>query len=655
MGYFKAYLSQIKDNRPPLPEGILLSAKACAARPMSPEDAEKLLSELEQYLAIYSISVPLFISSALVLEKTRRREGMLETWTELAVAFPEEVLPLRMSCRWFRRLGQFDEGLQRLHQMLPNRLADEKQAVNAILGYDELEAYADLNSFMENALEKFPKNKVIRIRFIKSLLKQNNLVKANEVAQTLQGKLGPEAKKLIANVSKKYANLQKHNEIDPCRTVGQLIEKHAPAFVPNREEQKKIGKIVFITGQLGAGGAERQMTRIAAALKNAFDDGSKCLGGYSLSHAPWVCVRHITAATGANFFLPVLQDAGVETHILAEQPELSEASLEMLTDETRPIFNMLSSDLKRYTLQLVDFFRREKVEIAYLWQDGGVLSSALAAVLAGVPRIVTSFRGLPPNLRTELLRCEMPDMYKALFKVPSVTFSANSQSTATAYEEWLELPSGSIKVLHNAVPMVTPEGSEEDEARWNDIQAYSPKCTQTVLGIFRFDQNKRPQYWVNLAIQHCRKDASTRFVIVGRGDEFTACQAAINQAGMQHRIFLTGPSQKVGFWLHKSDMLMHLARMEGLPNVVIEAHLAGVPVLATPAGGTAEVLQNGITGCLLSQAADPPEDEILSAIGEMLSKPEHLSQMGSAAKEYAESRFLLDQAMIRTLDLLSLS
>jgi len=48
------------------------------------------------------------------------------------------------------------------------------------------------------------------------------------------------------------------------------------------------------------------------------------------------------------------------------------------------------------------------------------------------------------------------------------------------------------------------------------------------------------------------------------------------------------------------DVLALPSRREGLPNVVVEGLAAAMPVVATPVGGTPEVLVGGITGWLVS-------------------------------------------------------
>ena len=85
--------------------------------------------------------------------------------------------------------------------------------------------------------------------------------------------------------------------------------------------------------------------------------------------------------------------------------------------------------------------------------------------------------------------------------------------------------------------------------------------------------------------------------------------------------------------MEQADLLMHLARMEGLPNVIIESQIMGTPVLATPAGGTSEVVDHGETGHLLSQAHDPSEKEILDSLELLLNDSKTLKSMARKGRE----------------------
>jgi glycosyltransferase involved in cell wall biosynthesis len=92
-----------------------------------------------------------------------------------------------------------------------------------------------------------------------------------------------------------------------------------------------------------------------------------------------------------------------------------------------------------------------------------------------------------------------------------------------------------------------------------------------------------------------------------------------------------------------------LSEHEGLPNVLIEAQLAGVPVVASPAGGAAETLLPDVTGVMTS--GSPTAEEVASLVAGLAATPERLHRMGAAAAAWAGATFPTDLMIDRTLAL----
>jgi len=632
-------------NSPPPPEDLIQKSENLAQNVKTPEEAKSALAKLEPLIPEYAPEARFLISCGMLLEKQRVKAGMLEAWADLQNLFPEQMLPFRMTMRWFVRMHQVDEGLQRLYQMYPERNNDLEQAKRAIIGLAELKDYVEIDHLMQQILAQFPDDLASRLQYIKILQTQGKVLEAQKIAANIKDAdtLGSGTRKLLESISSNALALEKYSISDNAAVIGKMVELFDKR-TPRPLSKGGIGPTVCFTGQLGAGGAERQMTRIASRLQYCFDHGI-LVAGQKLLSSVYVCVRHTTSASNSDFFLPMLHDAGVDVHVLNSNPAPDPEDISELTPKMREMLGFLPDDIQKNTLKLIPYFQEKNTEFAYLWQDGGVLAAALAALVAGVPRIITSFRGLPPNLRQELLRPQMVYLYKALFKVPGVIFTANSISTARAYEKWLGLETGAVFVVYNAVPAASPEGSSQDIENWEKVTSKSPECDRTVLGVFRYDHNKRATFWIDVAAAYIKTHPNTRFVIVGHGTEFSICQKKIVELGVENRIFMLGSSKHVGFYLHKADLLMHLARMEGMPNVVIEAHLASTPALATPAGGTNEILLDGITGVLLESADNPCKDRVLEKLNQLLSDHKMREEMGRAAKKHATGPFSIDQSL----------
>ena len=633
-------------NAQAIPEELVKVANEASRKIKDPEKAKEAFDRLVPVLESFAPNQEFTMACGMLAEKQRNVEGMLDLWQDLSDVFPEDMTPLRMMMRWYRRHRRTSEGLDRIHSLFPNSHTDLEQAEKAAIGFAELKQYDEIDSLMQAILPKHPKARSLRMRYIRVLNDQSRYLEAKAIGDTVQSpqRLGQSSQELLNLVERRAHKMQLLYSSDASDVFEKIISKIEPTKV---EPKSALGAITFFTGQLGAGGAERQMTRIATAFQKRYQSGQTA-GGLAIGAPIDVALRHASPSSGGDFFLPNLKEARIRTTILAEEETVELHELDGISAEILSLLELLPEDIFDHTRKLIPYFRARKTQIAYLWQDGGVLSAAVAALIAGVTRIVTSFRGLPPNLRPELFRPELAPLYKCLAKLPQVTFSANSQSTATAYEDWLNLSKGEVKVILNASPEILPDGVPQDHELWEKITSQSPRCTKTVIGIFRFNENKRPDLWVEVAAQQAIRDTTTRFILIGNGYMQAQCQKRIAELGFKNRIFLIGLQNNVGFFLHKSDLLMHLARMEGLPNVLIEAQLAGLPVLATPAGGTDEVVTHNLTGHILPSASDPTIRETLEALTQLLNDPSKLWTMGKTAKELAEPRFLIEQVVDRT-------
>lgn len=637
---------------PTAPPELLEHAQELSKAVNTIPEAVEALNELMPHLESHAPAPALFVAFGILLEKTRQKTKMLESWQKIHDLYPDDPLVLRMMLRWYRRESLSHEGIAVLDTLTERWIVDAKHCEKIILGYKEVQGFTELDNVIARVLERHSDNNRLKYLYVIALRDQGRLQTARTIAKSILDTkgLGPQAIENLDAVMDDALEGVAGDEVDaPGSIIGSFVAPFVKRDIALPNDQS-IGQVVFYTGQLGAGGAERQMTRIAAAMKRACLDDDGVIGDYRLSIPPKVCIRDIDPDSGKDFFLPVLQEVDFDTYVLTQQSEPGLDTLN-LTSQQRALFRLLPADIRTVSLKLSMYLRSVDAEVVYYWQDGAVLTGAIAALLAGVPRIVASFRGLPPNIRTEFMRPEYAYLYRALVTVPGVAFTANSQAAATAYEEWLDLPTGSVGVLQNGVPDVSSTPGTSDETKWAEIEKASAGCTQTVVGVFRFDHNKRPQHWIKVAAAYARKHPFTRFIVVGSGDEFEGCEKLVKVEKLDHRIFLLGRSNNVGFWMHKADMLMHLARFEGLPNVVIEAQLCKLAVLATPAGGTADVVAHNQTGFILPDAETIDIAEIVMQLEQMLQNPEQLESWGHLGRQKALERFALPKVLADTMKL----
>jgi glycosyltransferase involved in cell wall biosynthesis len=136
-----------------------------------------------------------------------------------------------------------------------------------------------------------------------------------------------------------------------------------------------------------------------------------------------------------------------------------------------------------------------------------------------------------------------------------------------------------------------------------------------------------------------------RLAIVGDGPERAAVAAAARELA-RDRVDLVGPVADPAPTLAAADVLVLPSRTEGIPAVLIEAGMSGVPVVATDVGGVREVVVPGETGLLV-----PPADPA-ALVGGLRQALDDGYGMGAAGRARCLARFEMGAVAARWDDLL---
>ena len=115
--------------------------------------------------------------------------------------------------------------------------------------------------------------------------------------------------------------------------------------------------------------------------------------------------------------------------------------------------------------------------------------------------------------------------------------------------------------------------------------------------------------------------------------------------GVADRVHFTGFCLNIVPLLFSVDLVVHCSTLpEPFGRVIVEAMLAGRPVIAAKAGGAMEIVKDNETGLLV----EPSNFHALAtAIQKLLENRALATQMGRAAKRDAEERFSLDRVLLQ--------
>ena len=155
------------------------------------------------------------------------------------------------------------------------------------------------------------------------------------------------------------------------------------------------------------------------------------------------------------------------------------------------------------------------------------------------------------------------------------------------------------------------------------------------LFIGHLEEQKRPLLFVALMAAMSQRGVPVSAAIVGGGPLFETVKT--ESANLD--IDVLGPRDDVPELLSRSDLLVLTSRPpEGMPGVLIEAGLAGLPVVTTDVPGAREVVVDGVTGDIVGLN---DESALADAVATLLADPERRKRMGAAARERCVSKFSL--------------
>jgi glycosyltransferase involved in cell wall biosynthesis len=167
-----------------------------------------------------------------------------------------------------------------------------------------------------------------------------------------------------------------------------------------------------------------------------------------------------------------------------------------------------------------------------------------------------------------------------------------------------------------------------------------PAGTKVVGTVGRLVPIKNHRFFLDVAREVLREFPKTMFVIVGEGTLKRELFGYAKQMGISDRVLFTGQRGDVIKLLSTFDLFLLPTNPpngtgEGLPNVVMEAMMCGVPCVAFDAGGTRELFRDGEAGFLVN-----PKDPRTFARRtlDLLSNPVLRSELGLKGMSLAVER-----------------
>ena len=122
---------------------------------------------------------------------------------------------------------------------------------------------------------------------------------------------------------------------------------------------------------------------------------------------------------------------------------------------------------------------------------------------------------------------------------------------------------------------------------------------------------------------------TAHLVISGTGALRPELEAQAERLGVAGAVTFLGHRNDVEWVFAGVDLALLTSEAEGIPGVVIEALMAGCPMVAVPVSGSADVVEDGVTGIVLD-SFEPAA--MADAVARLLADDELRAAMSGAAR-----------------------
>lgn len=321
---------------------------------------------------------------------------------------------------------------------------------------------------------------------------------------------------------------------------------------------------------------------------------------------------------------------GEEDYLQARGIDLKQVLIPSMQRSLRPF-----QELKAF-VQIMKELKRLKPDIVHTHTSkAGLLGRVAARIATPKARLIHTFHGhLLHGYFSKPTTQVITFSERALARISDILISMGNEVKINL----LEAKIGKPQQFQVAFP-----GVRENKPNGNNLEAANFKVehSQNVIFTFvgRLSKIKRCDRIIEIAIQVSSHIPAPYFLIIGNGE----LRDSLEIQARDLPITFLGWESHTEDWLAISDAAILLSDNEAVPLAMIEAGLAGLPVIATNVGSMGDVVENGKNGFLV----DPIVTEIAAGIIALSESPELRKNLGDRGRDLARQRFSVETMIKR--------
>lgn len=303
-----------------------------------------------------------------------------------------------------------------------------------------------------------------------------------------------------------------------------------------------------------------------------------------------------------------------------------------------PVYDLRMSVPWRFDVlwRLYKLLRQERPFLLHCWMFHANLLGRVVGRLARVPVIITARRNVEiGGPRRELIKRYTRNLDDAVIAVCELARQVEIERTA--------VDPAKVITIYNGIDLLSSISDMMPDKLRSDLAI--PPGSPVVICVSRLHPQKGHDDLLAAWQQVTAVYPRAYLLIVGDGERRLELEEMVAKRPLLSQVRFSGQRTDIPDLLALSSLFVLPSLWEGLPNVILEAMAAELPVVATAVGGTPELVIDGVTGRLV-----PPRDAtaLAEAVLSLLRDPGQAAQMGRNGRQRVIDQFSLDKMVAQT-------
>lgn len=272
-----------------------------------------------------------------------------------------------------------------------------------------------------------------------------------------------------------------------------------------------------------------------------------------------------------------------------------------LVREINPVLDIIAF------FRIYKFIRKEQFDIVHMHSPKASTLGRWAAFIGGVKKVIYTVHGWP-------FHGHMNRFYFYLYRTIEKITALITQKIVVVSKADMDRGIGNNIASVSKFELIH-YGIDIDNFNAVYEKRKNKPFSNNILIISSLKPQKGLCFLIDAAYELVRINPDLKFIITGGGPLKNQVQAKINSLGLADNIFLMGWVKDMTPYFVQTDLIVLSSLWEGLPVVLIESVIAGIPLVTTDTGGQRDLIEDGKQGLVVNPAS---VQELVSAVANIL-------------------------------------